>query len=114
MRAYPRDHHRQTSPEARVRGVRQDSCAMGPPADLSGVRRDALLRRFAESPRQQTCSGQRPSRDRVRTTWRALAVLLSRRCIRGVLRVHFKITDTTLNAELAETAEPMNLGAFCG
>ena len=31
-----------------------------------------------------------------------------------VARVHFKITDTTLNAELAETAEPINLGEFCG
>ena len=31
-----------------------------------------------------------------------------------VARVHFKITDTTLNAELAETAEPINLGDFCG
>jgi len=31
-----------------------------------------------------------------------------------VARVHFKITDTTLNAELAETAEPMHLSEFCG
>ena len=30
-----------------------------------------------------------------------------------VARVHFKITDTTLNAELAEIAEPIKLGEFC-
>jgi hypothetical protein len=31
----------------------------------------------------------------------------------SLVRVHFRITTTTLNAELAEPAEPMNLCEFC-
>ena len=50
-------------PTPRVRRVREDRRAMGASADLSGVRRDALLRRFTKPARQQTRARERTSGD---------------------------------------------------
>src|SRR5262249_34234363 len=85
LRPYRIAHQRQTCETSRVRRVRQDRRAVGPPADLPGMRGDALLRQLAESARDEARAGQRTSGDRVGRTRRTLAVLLSRRRLCGIL-----------------------------
>ena len=77
------DHDRAAGQAPRVRGVRQDRRALGAPADVPAVRRDALLRQLTQPSREQACARDRASGDRLRRTRRALVVLLPGR---GVCR----------------------------
>src|SRR5207237_1693788 len=52
---------------------------------MSRMRRDALLRRLAEPPRDRARAGEPTSGDRIGGVRRALALLLSRPRLRGVL-----------------------------
>ena len=65
--------------------MRENWRALGPPANVSGVRHDALLRRLAEPPRHQARAGEQASRDRIGRGGGELVVLLSGRCLCGVL-----------------------------
>src|SRR5262245_20719558 len=65
--------------------MRQDRRLVGPPADLPSVRADPLLRLLAEPAREQARARVEPSGGGVGGAWRALALLLPRRCVRGVL-----------------------------
>src|SRR5205823_3925939 len=67
-----------------MRRMREDRCVLGTSAHVSDMRRNALLRQFAESARHQTCARKRASGHRFGAAWRALVVLLSGR---GVLRI---------------------------
>ena len=69
---------------SRVRRVRQDACPLGAPADVPGMRLDAVLRQLTQSARIASRAKQRTRRDRVGGAGRALAVLLSGRRVRGV------------------------------
>ncbi len=60
-----------------MRRMRKDRGAMGPPADLPGMRRHALLRQLTEPPCKQARAPERASRDCVGAAGRALALLLS-------------------------------------
>jgi hypothetical protein len=57
--------------------MREDRFVLGSFANVPNVWRYALLRQLPKSARQQTCAGNRTSRDRFRATERALVVLLS-------------------------------------
>ena len=59
---------------------------LGASADLSAVRDDPVLRQLAESARDETREGERPSRDRLGGAWRAMVVLLPGRRLRRILR----------------------------
>ena len=59
-----------------MRRVRENRRAMGPSSHLSAMRRDVVLRQFAEQTREQAFARKRTSRDRFRATERALVVLL--------------------------------------
>src|SRR5215207_6108722 len=65
--------------------MREDRIALGPSADVPGVRRHPLLRQLTESPRQQACPRQPSSRGRLGRARGTLAVLFPRRRLRGVL-----------------------------
>ena len=58
---------------------------MGPFADVSGMRRDTLLRQLAESAREQTRTLERASGHRLSPAWRTLALLLSGRRLCRIL-----------------------------
>src|SRR4051812_48457509 len=68
-----------------MRRVRKDRRPVGALAHVPNLRRDALLRRFTKPARYQTRECVRPSRDRLGTAGRALALLLPRRRVRPVL-----------------------------
>src|SRR2546423_13261416 len=70
-----------------MRRVREDRRAMGPSSDLPNLRRDAVLRQFAEQARHQTRARERPCGHRFGSARRALVVLLSRRRVRPVLDI---------------------------
>ena len=76
---YPhrRDRNAQAAEGARVRGVHQDSCAVGAPAHLPDVRVDAVLRFVAEPAREQARPCQPASGRGLGGAGRALALLLS-------------------------------------
>jgi len=65
--------------------MRQDGSTLGASANLSVVRRDALLRFVAKPSRERSCANQPPSGRRIGGARGTLAVLLSRRRIRGIL-----------------------------
>src|SRR6266550_6308181 len=67
-----------------MRRMREDRCVLGTSAHVSDMRRNGLLRQFAEWARHQTCARKRASGHRFGAAWRALVVLLSGR---GVLRI---------------------------
>ena len=64
---------------------------LGPPAHVSGVRHDALLRRLAQPPRHQARTREQASRDRLGGAGGALVVLLSGRCLCGILNKWLEI-----------------------
>ena len=66
--------------------MRQDPEPLDAPAHVPDVRRHAVLRLVAEPSRQYTRARQHASGDCVGGAGRAMAVLLSGRCVRGVLR----------------------------
>jgi hypothetical protein len=70
--------------------MRQGRRELGPSADLSKVRHDALLRRLTEPPRDQACSRQQASRNRVGRAGGALVVLLSGRRFCRVVKIHLR------------------------
>src|ERR1035437_7413792 len=63
----------------------KDRLGVGTLAHLPGVRGDALLRQFAQPASQQVRARDEASGHRVGRTGRTLAVLLSRRRLRGIL-----------------------------
>src|SRR5260370_42336735 len=65
--------------------MRQDWRVLGASAHLSNVRRDTLLRQLSKSACKQSRACQRTSGHRIRAAARTGVVLLSRRCVRGVL-----------------------------
>ncbi|MCM3905569.1 MAG: hypothetical protein ND866_28075, partial [Pyrinomonadaceae bacterium] len=65
--------------------MRENSRALGPPANVSRVRHDALLRRLAEPARHQARADEQTSGDRICGARGALVVLLSRRRFCGIL-----------------------------
>ena len=73
-----------------MRRVRQDRRAVGAFANMSGMRRDVVLRQLTESTRQQTRTRDWTPRDCVRAARRTLAVLLSGRGVRPVLNLRGK------------------------
>jgi len=68
-----------------MRRMREDRRGLGSSANLSEMWRYTLLRQFAKPARQQTRACYWTSGHRFRTTGRALVVLLSGRCVRGIL-----------------------------
>jgi hypothetical protein len=124
---------RRPRPPACLRRVRQNRLEVGSSADLSDVRRHALLRFVAEPPCYQACTHNDASGRRVSRTGRAVAVLLPGRCLRRILtrdrhrsngvlqevsykvagvcslHCHAAIPITTVNAEPAEPAEKKNV-----
>src|SRR5438552_18898793 len=58
---------------------------MGASAYVPELRCDAVLRRLTKPPREPTCARERTSGHCVGGTRRALAILLSRRRLRGIL-----------------------------
>jgi hypothetical protein len=68
-----------------MRRVREDGQLLGSSAHLPDMWSNAVLRQLTESARQQTRARQRTSGNRIRTTRRTLDLLLSRRCVRGIL-----------------------------
>ena len=82
--AHQEHHLGQTAGASRLRGVRPHRRQMGAPAHVPDLRAYPLLRLVAEPPRVQARARGQPSRDRVRRTRRALALLLPRRRLRRV------------------------------
>src|SRR5712675_2346245 len=70
-----------------MRGMRKDWFILGAFAHLPDMRGDALLRQLTKSSRQQARSFIRSSCHCVRSTRRTLVLLLSRRCLCGILAV---------------------------
>src|SRR2546428_5097247 len=68
-----------------MRGVREDRLELGSSAHVPDVRRHALLRLLAESPRVEAREGKQPSGHRVGGAGRALDVLLPGRGVRRIL-----------------------------
>jgi hypothetical protein len=88
-----RDHGYQECHATRVLRVCEDASALGSFEDVPGVRRHSLLRHFTQSSRQQTRGYERAPGDRFGGTGGALAVLLSRWCVRGVLILSWIYVD---------------------
>src|SRR6476646_467667 len=84
--------------------LHQERVAMGTPADLPELRRDALLRFVAEPARDQARPRQWAPGRRISGAWRALAVLLRRRGVRRVLtrqcRLKYCTTRSCFSAAL--------------
>lgn len=83
--------------------MRENWRALGPSADLPGVRRDALLRRLTQSPRHQARAREQTSRDRVGRARGALVVLLSRRRFCGILNLVTRLSSG--NFQIGEVTE---------
>ena len=67
-----------------LRDVREDGRAVAPSAHVPELRRHALLRFLAQSPRVEACARHEPSGHHVRRARRTMALLLSGRCLRRV------------------------------
>jgi hypothetical protein len=80
-----RDRVCQAAAATRMRRVREDWQLLGPSADVPDVWRHAVLRQFAEPARKQTRSRDYTSGDRIRTSRRALVILLSGRRVCRIL-----------------------------
>ena len=76
VRTHRRREDDQAAGEARMRGMRQDRRPVGAPADVSDLRRDALLRQLAEPAHHEARPRDRTSRGRISRAGGALAVLL--------------------------------------
>ena len=68
-----------------MRGLHENWRAMGASANVSGMRRDAVLRQFTTSARQQTRALDRTSRHSLGPAQRTLVVLLRGRSLRRLL-----------------------------
>src|SRR5262245_60352388 len=68
-----------------MRGMRENRLEVGSPAHVPDVRRDAVLRFLADETRHRACAHDRPPGRGLRRTGRTLALLLSRRRVRGIL-----------------------------
>ena len=68
-----------------MRRVREDRQLLGSFADVPDMWRDPLLRQLAEPTREQTRPRHGTPGDRIRAAGRAVVVLLSGRCVRGIL-----------------------------
>lgn len=68
-------NHRHPGETARVRRMHEDRVSMGSSSYLPGVRRHAVLRQLAESPRDEACTGEPAPGDRVSRVRRAFAIL---------------------------------------
>src|SRR5205823_11321063 len=76
---------RQAPQTTGVPGVRQDRRNLGSSPYLSGVRWHALLRQLAQPSRDEARSRDGASGYRIGGAWRALALLLSGRCVCRIL-----------------------------
>lgn len=97
-----------------MRRVRKDRFLLGASPDVPDVWSHAVLRQLTESARQQARARQWTSCDHFRATRRTLALLLSRRCLRGILKLpQLEIgIDTQLRALHTCTAQKQADAAF--
>src|SRR5437879_11062011 len=86
MRPHNRDRNGAAPGKAGVRRVRENGRAVGASAHLPAVWRHLVLRQLAQPPRDEARARERASGGRLGGARGAVAVLLSRRSVRRVLK----------------------------